>query len=111
MNAMRNLKKTGLCFAFCMALSALSAQEIIHQPNKTGQYCAVLKDGAIMLMKDGTAVTEPVTLMDGSKITKDGTVLRKDGSKVPLKNEECIDMNGNITAPERENKIQQPKKP
>jgi hypothetical protein len=65
--------------------------------NKTTMYCAALIDGK-MILKDQNQkpTTLEVTLTDGTKITTDGTVIRKDGSKTALKNGECIDTKGNI---------------
>lgn len=77
--------------------SNADAQEIIQdKPWEMGKFCTVLKNGAMKLEKDGVIATKEITLRDGSKITKEGTVVRQDGSNIILKNGECIDMDGNI---------------
>lgn len=63
---------------------------------KNGKYCAILKDGIMVLMKDEVPITAVVTLRDGSKVTLDGNILRSDGINTVLKNGECIDINGTI---------------
>ncbi|MFY9307905.1 MAG: DUF6799 domain-containing protein [Bacteroidia bacterium] len=72
------------------------SQEIIQDKQEIGKYCTILKDGSMKLEKDGVVATKEITLRDGSKITREGTVLRKDGTNVILKNGECIDLDGNI---------------
>ncbi|MES2140601.1 MAG: DUF6799 domain-containing protein [Bacteroidota bacterium] len=67
-----------------------------YEQEKNEKYCAILKDGIIVLMKDGVSSTVTATLRDGSKLTMDGNVLKSDGINITLKNGECIDMNGNI---------------
>lgn len=66
------------------------------EQEKNGKYCAILKDGIMVIMKDEVPTTALVTLRDGSKVTMDGNILRSDGINTVLKNGECIDMNGNI---------------
>ncbi len=75
---------------------ALSQEIIQDKQPEMGKYCTILKDGSMKLEKDGVVATKEITLRDGSKITREGTVLRKDGSNVILKNGECVDMDGNI---------------
>lgn len=87
-----------LSSVFLLIISAKAdAQEIIQdKQQEIGKFCTVLKNGSMKLEKDGVLATKEITLRDGSKITKEGTVVRKDGSNVILKNGECIDMDGNI---------------
>jgi hypothetical protein len=64
---------------------------------KTMMYCATLIDGKIILMdQNQKPTTLEVTLTDGTKITTDAIVIKKDGTRMPLKNGECIDTKGNI---------------
>ena len=82
---------------YFLSIKSTHAQQILPDDKKeTGKFCSVLKEGSMTLVKDGTIATKEITLRDGSKITKEGTVRRKDGSSVVLKNGECIDMDGNI---------------
>ena len=66
------------------------------EQDKNEKYCAILKDGIMTLMKDGVISTVGVTLMDGSKVSIDGNVLRSDGINITLKDGECINIDGDI---------------
>lgn len=94
------MKSTILLITVCIfslnAFSQIKDTTGNLEQEKNGKYCAILKDGIMMLMKDGVTPTTAVTLRDGSKVTIDGNVLRSDGINIVLKNGECIDMNGNI---------------
>ncbi|MDP1745803.1 MAG: hypothetical protein Q8L90_09515 [Bacteroidota bacterium] len=94
------MKSTILLITVCIfSLNAFSqikdTTENLEQ-EKNGKYCAILKDGIMVLMKDEVPTTALVTLRDGSKVTLDGNILRSDGINIALKNGECIDINGNI---------------
>lgn len=94
------MKSTILLITLCIfSLNAFSqikdTTENLEQ-EKNGKYCAILKDGIMVLMKDEVPATALVTLRDGSKVTLDGNILRSDGINIALKNGECIDINGNI---------------
>ena len=59
----------------------------------------VMKDGRMMMMKDGRA-TEPmtadITIPDGTKVTTSGVVEMRDGEKKQLNNGAMMLMNGHI---------------
>lgn len=54
------------------------------------KYCASLKDGVMVLTKDGMIVTSDVKINDSITVTTDGVVIKKDGTRTPLKDGECI---------------------
>jgi hypothetical protein len=60
------------------------------------KYCTKSKDGKLMIMHEGTTITSDVTLANGVKIKTDGSVIKSDGSKMMLKDGECIDKNGKV---------------
>ena len=60
------------------------------------RYCAMLKDGKMVLMKENVPVVADIELKDGSSISKDGSIRRKDGTKISLGNGECVDVNGTV---------------
>lgn len=66
---------------------------------KTEKYCASLRDGVMVLLKDGMIVTSEVILSDSTKITTDCVVIKKDGTKIGLKDGECI------TSDQNKNKV------
>ena len=84
------------------AWNILSAQDIKYEDqtkdiNKIMMYCATVIDGKMILMdQNQKPVLSEVTLKNGTKITTDAIVIHKDGSKIPLKNGECVNANGNI---------------
>jgi len=59
----------------------------------------VMKDGQMMMMKDGKAtgpMTREVTMTDGTKVTTSGVVKRKDGEEKKLNNGAMILCNGHM---------------
>jgi hypothetical protein len=62
-------------------------------------YCAKLKDGKIMMMKDGVEMTNDITTASGVKIRTDGTIIKPDGFMVMLNDGECADDLGNVFPP------------
>jgi hypothetical protein len=78
-----------VAFALAMTLSHLVA----------AMDGVVMKDGRMMMMKDGRA-TEPmtadITMPDGTKVTTSGVVKMKDGKQKRLNNGAMMLMNGHI---------------
>jgi len=67
------------------------------EPKKHGdKYCAKLKDGKIVVMYQGSALTSDVTLENGIQIKTDGVILRKDGTRNTLSEGECVDKEGKL---------------
>jgi hypothetical protein len=58
----------------------------------------MMQNGKLIQVKDGqvTTVEEDLTLKNGTKIKSDGTYIKKDGSKMTLKEGERFDMAGNV---------------
>ncbi len=75
---------------------SVAAQDIQNDAKGGATYCAMLKDGKIMLMAEGKQVNNDVTLANGTIVRTDGTVEKADKTKVTLKNGDCIDQDGNI---------------
>ena len=64
---------------------------------KSGRYCAELRDtNNIVILYNGILILEDVNLANGSTIKTNGIVVKKDGSKIELKNGECVDSLGNL---------------
>lgn len=85
-----------VCIFSLNAFSQIKDTTGNREQEKSGKYCAILKDGIMILKKDGVPTNALVTLRDGSKVTMDGNILRSDGINIALKDGECIDINGNI---------------
>jgi Domain of unknown function (DUF6799) len=59
----------------------------------------VMKDGHMMMMKDGRAtapMTADITMPDGTKVTTSGVVKMRDGEEKQLNNGAMVLMNGHI---------------
>lgn len=95
-----------LAFA-CLSLSFANvtfAADDDKKPTKEEKAAAewnhiALKDGKVSVMKDGKTMelTEEVTLMDGTKVMKDGSYLEKGkGEKKMLKEGEAITWEGKV---------------
>ncbi|HET7116387.1 MAG TPA: DUF6799 domain-containing protein [Hanamia sp.] len=101
---MKNLSLMVIAVAISISASAQTKTESTpRQMNKTEHNHSkweayMLKDGKLMLMKDGkeSAVTQDVKLSDGTTISTDGKVTWKDGKTETLKTDEWIGMNGKI---------------
>jgi uncharacterized protein YdeI (BOF family) len=60
-------------------------------------YCFSTKeDGKRVVMSGDEEVTRDVKLSNGTTIKSDGSVTKKDGTKITLKENECVDLNGEI---------------
>ena len=87
-----------IAICICFSEGFLTATHI-HVQNKKDNvtYCALLMSGKIILTADGKQVYSDVKLQKGIKLPTGGIVIYPNGSKVILKNGECIDREGNIT--------------
>ena len=59
-------------------------------------YFAKLKDGKIVMVYQGVIMTADVVLDNGTQIKTDGSVVKKDGTKLSLKEGECVDKEGRM---------------
>ena len=92
-------KKIIFVIAACILIVCGEAQTtVIMQSNSqvNATYCAMLKDGKIMLFAEGKQVNNEVKLANGTIVKTDGTLEKTDNTKVSLKNGDCIDQDGNI---------------
>lgn len=95
------MKKLIVLIITCIFTSGVFAQDyqndkMQNQNQNTPAYCAMLKDGKMILMADGKQMNGDVKLNNGTKITPDAVVVKKDGTQTVLKNGECVDKDGNI---------------
>ena len=94
------MKLTIILLITCtFSVNALSQTKDINERMeqiKNEKYCLQLKDGIMVLMKDGILSTAGITLRDGSKVSMDGNILRSDGINITMKDGECINIDGVI---------------
>ncbi|UOQ73269.1 DUF6799 domain-containing protein [Hymenobacter cellulosilyticus] len=59
----------------------------------------LMQEGKVLLTQQGhtTALTEPATLTNGTKIMADGTVTKPDGSTVTLQEGDMMSLSGRLT--------------
>lgn len=101
---MKNASLLILAVALSFSASAQTTTESSSQKMSTSHMnhskweAYMIKDGKLMLMKDGkeSAVTQDVKLSDGTTISTEGKVTWKDGKNEELKADEWIGMNGKI---------------
>ncbi|HEY0029259.1 MAG TPA: DUF6799 domain-containing protein [Bacteroidia bacterium] len=94
------MKKQITFIVGCVFAVSAASQEIYNEQDpavKPERYCATLKDGKILLMLDNKPVDAEVSLLDGSKVTTAGIVVRKDGTVVNMNDGDCVDKEGNIS--------------
>jgi hypothetical protein len=73
-----------------------------QNPSKN-KYCVEIKDGKLVVMQEDKIIMEEVTLGNGSRITPEANLIQKDGTAVVLKAGECVDIDGSIIKPTKEN--------
>lgn len=58
----------------------------------------MMMNGKMMMIKDGkmSAMTKPMTMSNGTKCMVDGKCVKKDGTKMTMKEGDHMDMSGNL---------------
>jgi hypothetical protein len=80
------MKALLLFFTICLTVSSP-----FWGDHKGGEkYCAAMRDGVMVLLKDGMIVTSDVIINDSIKVTSDCMIIKKDGSRTSLRDGECI---------------------
>lgn len=100
---MKTLSLLIVAFALSFSVSAQTSNDTTHAKSQSGYHHAnhenyVFKDGKLMQWKDGkeNAMTQDVTLSNGTMISTDGKVTWKDGKSQTLTDGQMVDMNGKI---------------
>lgn len=89
------LMGSGILYAYEQAKAdEIAAAQVIQE--EADKYCAKMKDGVMVVMFRGKAITGDVFLKDGSTVKADGTVISKGGQRSMLKEGQCIDAYGKI---------------
>lgn len=80
-------------------------QEQKMQSNQKMKDCVMMKDGKMMIKKDGkmTSMEYDMTMSNGSVISPNGMVKMKDGKTMQMHNGDKMDMNGEMMRPEKKN--------
>ena len=64
----------------------------------TTKDCVTMKDGSMMVMKNGQTMPmkDDMTLSNGTKVMKDGSVMMADGTKSMMKDGDMMSMDGKM---------------
>lgn len=101
---MKNVSLLIIALVFCFSASAQTTGDTTHHKmhnqysqSKNNEHY-MLQNGKLMMDRNGTmsAVTNDVTLSNGTMITTDGKVTWKNGKTQTLQNGESIGTNGRI---------------
>jgi ribosomal protein L14 len=88
------------CFGFfALNLSAQQVEKMKSHKHSTTKDCVMMDNGKMMMMKHGQTMdfTKEMTLKNGTLVMTDGTIKRKNGTSVQLKDGDCIMMDGKVT--------------
>ena len=103
-----------LCFSMCLFAQADSIKKQMqhtvkekHQMTKEGNNRrayksfsngVMMKNGKLMMVKNGkmTLMEHEMAMGDGTKVSPSGTILKKDGTKMMMKENQHMDMAGNL---------------
>ena len=96
---MRRSALLGVGLLSCM--TAFAAGEMSGKPAMSGKMPmgAMMKDGKMMMMKDGKAtgpMKHEMTMGDGTKMMMDGTMKMKDGKEMHMKDGQMMMMDGKM---------------
>lgn len=62
-------------------------------------YCAVLKDGVTVVVMNDKPITSDVLLSNGTRISPDGAIVKRDGNRSDLQSGQCVDPSGKLISP------------
>ena len=82
----------------CALTKSTFAQE--KKMNHKMKDCVMMKDGKMMVTKDGKtmAMDQTMTMRNGTTVMSDGTVKMKNGTTKMLKDGDCVYMDGKMTS-------------
>ncbi len=96
------MKKLMAMVAGCILSLGAMAQVYnskVQPQGKSDRYCAILKDGRMVMTADGRDLVMDVMLENGIRIKTNGSLMDKEGKERFLNNGECVDKEGNSVKP------------
>ena len=66
-------------------------------------YCALLKDGTIIVVSEGKQVFQDIKLNDGYIIRSNAMLVNDEGTETPLVNGDCVGLDGKVFKHEEKN--------
>ncbi len=83
----------------CLSASAFGQEKNAVKPppdpDETS-YCALLKDGALIVVAEGKQVYQDIKLNGGFVIKSNAMLVNDEGKETPLMNGDCVRMDGKI---------------
>ena len=73
------------------------------QDPKDVTYCALLKDGTMIVVAEGKQVYQDIKLNDGYIIRSNAMLVNDEGKEIPLVNGDCVGLDGKIFKQEEKN--------
>ena len=67
-----------------------------HEGKTVSTYCAMLKDGKLLLIAEGKEIYADINFSNGTILKANCTVEKSDQTTITLKNGDCVDQEGNI---------------
>jgi hypothetical protein len=98
------MKTTLFLLALIFSLQASALHDNPSKKAHPNKYCAQMKDGQLAVMHEGKTLDTDAKLANGTTIKADGSVMRKDGTRIELKEGQCIDKDGKIMMEEPKDK-------
>lgn len=88
------MKKFILIFLSSLPLVVFSQE--FQLETDTAKNCLTLRNGKVVLMQNGkaTVLKQDSVLLNGTKITTNGNIIRKDGTKTLMVTGQCFSMEG-----------------
>ena len=74
-----------------------------EQDPKDISYCALLKDGSMIVVSEGKQVYQDIKLNDGYIIRSNAMLVNDEGKETPLVNGDCVGLDGKIFKHEEKN--------
>ena len=81
--------------AFFLLAFAAGAQTKENKP-AYDNYCMQMSGGKLVVMYQGKILTHDVALDNGARLKPDGSMNKKNGDKIMLKEGECVDPEGKV---------------
>ena len=76
-------------------------KDAVRPPNPDSEsitYCAVLKDGKMIIMSEGKQVYQDIALENGHTIRSNAILVNDEGKETALINGDCVGLDGKIIA-------------
>lgn len=111
------MKYLTICFILFSISDTLYSQtnkeetrQELQSEKKNDRDCLLMKNNRMFLIVQGqmTALNQDYQLKNGDLVTKEGNVIRKDGSSKQMKNGDCVTLSGIWSHEQKNEKVRNP---